>query len=247
MTTSSNPPLKTAIVYPDSDGAPVAESDATRNYLFYSVSTLNLYFQDRSDVYVSGNLFIYYQQGVPDAVVAPDVFVIFGVSKRQRMSYKTWEEGGKTPDFVMEITSKTTQDTDEFSKPTLYARLKVSEYFQYDPTGDYLRPQLKGARLVDGEYQPLPLERLAGNVVSIRSQVLGLDLRLLENGELRFFEPQTGRMLLSHEEEQQARQQEARERRAAVPRLLTMGLTVEQVASALNLPIEEVRKASPAP
>ena len=70
--------LKTEIVYPDSDGAPMAESDPTRDYLIYGVEALDIYFQNRADVYVSGNLFIYYKQGVPDAVVAPDVFVVFG-------------------------------------------------------------------------------------------------------------------------------------------------------------------------
>ncbi len=76
-------------LYPESDGKPIAESDWTRDYLFYSVEALNHYFRDRSDVYVSGNLFIYYEQGFPDAVVAPDVFVIFGVEKKKRLIYKT--------------------------------------------------------------------------------------------------------------------------------------------------------------
>ncbi|ELR97376.1 hypothetical protein [Gloeocapsa sp. PCC 73106] len=61
----SSTPLKTTIIYPDSDGAPMAESDRARDYLTYSVEALQVYFQDKQDVYVSGNLFIYYQQGVP--------------------------------------------------------------------------------------------------------------------------------------------------------------------------------------
>jgi Uma2 family endonuclease len=48
-----------------------------------------------------------------EAVVSPDVFVIFGVSKRQRRSYKTWQEGGKLPSFILEITSRTTRKQDE--------------------------------------------------------------------------------------------------------------------------------------
>ncbi|MEM8505937.1 MAG: Uma2 family endonuclease, partial [Cyanobacteria bacterium P01_D01_bin.1] len=61
----------------------MSESDATRDYLIYSVEVLRLYFQSRRQIYVSGNLFIYYEQGNPKAVVSPDVFVIFGVSPRQ--------------------------------------------------------------------------------------------------------------------------------------------------------------------
>ncbi len=95
----------TLVHYPESDGQPMTESDPTRDYLTYCVEALNLFFQGRSQVYVSGNLFIYYEEGNPRAVVSPDVFVIFGVTKRQRRIYKTWEEGGKVPAFVMKITS----------------------------------------------------------------------------------------------------------------------------------------------
>jgi hypothetical protein len=65
------------IDYPDSDGLPMAESDFARNYLVYGVEALNFYFRDQPQVYVSGNLFIYYEKSNPKAVIAPDVFVIF--------------------------------------------------------------------------------------------------------------------------------------------------------------------------
>lgn len=240
--------LEAEIDYPDSDGAPMAESDLARDYLIYGVEALSIYFQNRDDVYVSGNNFIYYKQGVPDAVVAPDVFVVFGAQKRKRRSYKAWEEGDLLPSFVLEVTSKTTQENDEEDKPKKYAQLGVEEYFQYDPTGDYLQPQLKGARLVSGRYQSLTPVMLPDGVLSIRSQMLGLDLRLLGR-ELRFYDPQTRRRLLSYQETEQARQQaeqaqqqEVQARQDAIPRLLGLGLSVEQVAGALRLPVEEVRR-----
>ena len=254
--------LETEIDYPDSDGAPMAESDPARDYLFYGVEALSIYFQNRDDVYVSGNLFIYYKQGVPDAVVAPDVFVVFGVEKRKRRSYKVWEEGDKLPSFVLEVTSKTTQENDEEDKPKKYAQLGMEEYFQYDPTGDYLQPQLKGSRLVMERYQAIAPVMLPDGVLSIRSQILGLDLRLLGR-DLRFYDLQTGTRLLSYSEEAQARQQaeqalqqetqarqqveqtlqqEAQARREAIPRLLRLGLSAEQVADSLNLSVEEVRQ-----
>ena len=147
--------------YPDADGKPIAESDPTRDYLIYGVLALREYFRDKQDAYISGNLFIYYKKGVLDAVVAPDVFVIFGVEKKQRRSYKVWEEGNILPAFVLEITSKTTQEQDEAEKPHKYQSLGVLEYFQYDPTGDYLQPALKGLRLVQGKYQPIASINLA--------------------------------------------------------------------------------------
>ena len=192
-------PTQLEIEYPLPDGSPMAESDSAREYLIYGVKSLQIYFQQRDDVYVSGNLEIFYKQGVPSAKVAPDVFVVFGVRDYNRISYKVWEEGGKVPNFVLEVTSKSTQENDEEDKPQKYAKLGVQEYFQFDPTGDYLNPSLKGRQLIDGMYQPLESTQLTDGTLSIHSEVLGLDLRLL-NGQLRFFNPQTGQQLLSHEE-----------------------------------------------
>ena len=64
--------------YPSSDGQPMAETDHQRTPLTYAIDALRDHFRDRPDVYVSGNLFIYYQKGNPRAVVAPDVFVVLG-------------------------------------------------------------------------------------------------------------------------------------------------------------------------
>jgi Uma2 family endonuclease len=229
----SSTPLKTVIVYPDTDGTPMAESDSARDYLTYSVEALQLYFQERDNVYVSGNLFIYYQQGTPSAVIAPDVFVIFGVEKKPRMSYKVWQENNQLPQFILEITSKTTQIQDEEDKPLKYARLGVREYFQYDPTGDYLNPQLKGYTLVEGKYQGKVLEQ----GFKIVSEVLGLELHLLDK-KLRFFDPKTQKYLPSYQEIELARQQERLIK--VISRLQALGLTPEQIATTLNLSVEQI-------
>ncbi|MDZ8031563.1 Uma2 family endonuclease [Nostoc sp. DedSLP04] len=170
----------------------------------YAINALQIYFQNHPDVYVAGNLFIYYEKGYPESVVAPDVFVVFGVENRDRRSYKTWEENNQTPDFVLEITSKTTRSKDQGAKKGIYAFLGVREYFQYDPTGDYLNPQLQGLQLVDGNYFPVATNILPNGTVSLSSEVLGLELRL--EAELRFYNPATGQTLLTHEEEATARQ-----------------------------------------
>ncbi len=266
------------IEYPESDGQPMTESDPTRDYLVYAVSALRLFFQGRRNVYVSGNLFIYYEEGNPKKCISPDVFVIFGVSKRQRRSYKAWQEGDKLPSFVLEITSRSTKKEDESNKPKLYASLGVQEYFQYDPTGDYLQPQLKGQRLVDGQYQPIAVQSSPEEgEYSLLSQTLGLELRLkvpqasILSGlapaslDLRFYDPISNTQLLTFEETEEARTQaeslqqqaeqakqqaeqaretEALERRASIPRLLAIGLTPEQIAQALNLPLEEVESST---
>jgi Uma2 family endonuclease len=214
------------VFYPESDGMPMSESDPTRDYLLYCVAVLEAFFRGRPHVYVSGNLFVYYKEGDTSKSISPDVFVIFGVSKHKRRSYKTWQEGGKLPSFILEITSFSTQKQDEVEKPKLYASLGVQEYFQYDPTADYLNPQLKGKQLVNGEYQPLALAEKADGIEFIHSQVLGLDLCLRNPArsrvglppinpiakELRFHDPQTEAWLLSYEESEEERL-EARKQR----------------------------------
>jgi Uma2 family endonuclease len=217
--------VSTPIIYPEADGQPMTESDATRDYLTYCVEVLRLFFHSRRNIYISGNLFVYYQEGNPKAVISPDVFVIFGVGNHKRRSYKAWQEAGKLPSFILEITSFSTRKQDEVEKPKLYASLGVQEYFQYDPTADYLNPQLKGYQLVNGNYQPLPLESQAG-VPLIHSPILGLDLRLQTPTqeamalaplpkELRFYDPQTDLTLLSREEVEQVRAQVEQERNLA--------------------------------
>ncbi|MBE9101195.1 Uma2 family endonuclease [filamentous cyanobacterium LEGE 07170] len=214
MTTISNLPSR-LIEYPESDGLPMAESDQTRDYLVYATKVLSVFFETRTDVYVSGNLFIYYEEGNPEMVVAPDVFVVFGVENRQRRIYKVWEEGDRTPNFVLEITSKTTRSKDQGAKKGIYAFLGVEEYYQYDPTGDYLTPHLQGLRLVDGSYVPVPTTTLADGTIAMSSDILGLELHLKEKA-MRFYDPATQRYLLTHEEEAAARQTaEARAERLA--------------------------------
>ena len=213
-----SPPLPPTrhVEYPSSDGLPMAESDFQRKPLTYAVEALGLYFQARPDVYVSGNLFIYYEEGNPEAVVAPDVFVVFGAPKHDRVSYQLWREP-KAPDFVLEITSRRTRSQDQGPKRGTYAYLGVREYMQYDPTQDYLRPPLQGFRLVGENYEPLPRTILPDGTVVLASTVLGLQLRL-EQGVLRFYEPTSGQYLLSYQEAEQARQAAEQARQAAETR-----------------------------
>ncbi|MEG4962997.1 MULTISPECIES: Uma2 family endonuclease [unclassified Microcoleus] len=236
------------IEYPSSDGEPMAESDITRDYMTYGVEALKLHFQGRSDVYVSANSFVYYEEGNKAAVVAPDIYAVFGVRKRKRDNYKVWQEGGITPQFVLEITSATTQDVDQETKPETYRSLGVREYFQYDPSGDYLNPILQGVRLVNSQYEPIEANNIAFDTLWLYSEVLGLELHIV-SGELRFRNPQTGEFLKTHEEEKQGRLAEQQARLAAesalrslISQLLNSGMNLEQVAQMMNLSTLEVQR-----
>jgi Uma2 family endonuclease len=243
------------IEYPSSDGEPMAESDITRDYITYGVEALKLYFQGSSDVYVSANSFVYYEEGNKAAVVAPDVYVVFGVRKRQRDNYKIWKEAGIAPQFVLEITSETTQDVDQETKPEIYQGLGVREYFQYDPSGDYLNPILQGVRLVNNQYEPIPANLIAFDTLWLYSEVLGLELHLV-SGELRFRNPQTGEFLKTYQQSEQERLAEQQGRlveqqgrlaaesalRTLISHLLNSGMKLEQVAQMMNLSTLEVQR-----
>ena len=214
MSRSIPPPA--TIDYPDSDGKPMAENDAQLAAILYAIGALRVYYGARADVYVSGDLLIYYEEGNPRVSVAPDAFVAFGVEDRVRMSYKVWEEG-KGPDFVLEVASRSTWREDVETKPAVYARLGVREYFLYDPTGEHLSPRLRGYRLVGGEYEGEPVVESIDRTLALRSETLGLELRA-KGGEVRFRDPATGQDLLSHREEHAARAREAAARCAAEAR-----------------------------
>src|SRR3990172_8736912 len=135
---------KKEIFYPESDGKPMAETDVHRDLMFDLIKLLKDFFHDKPDVYVSGNLFIYYKEGEPTASISPDCFVVKGVENYKRRTYKIWEEG-KRPDVVFELTSKKTKQEDQSKKKVIYQdKLKVKEYFLYDPLHDYLKPSLQG-------------------------------------------------------------------------------------------------------
>ena len=166
---------------------------------------------------VSANLFLYYEEGNPRAVVAPDVFVVLGAPKRERHSYKLWEES-KGSDFVLEITSRSTRSTDQGPKCRVYADPGVREYRQLDPTGDYPEPPLQGRRLLAGRYTRLPLRTWRDGKLAGRSEVLGLDLGIVER-RLRLRDPRTGLDLPASEELEARAEQEARVREAAQARV----------------------------
>ena len=197
---ASPPPV---VHYPDSDGEPMGESFLHIDVAADARAVLVAHHIDRPDACVGCNNFVYYEEGNTEAVVVPDVFVVFGVPKRtDRRVFKVWEEGA-VPDFVLEVTSKKTRRKDEREKKDLYERLGVPEYWQFDPTGDYLDPVLKGRALgADGRYRELELEERDGGLCRF-SEVLGLDLRL-EDGRLRFFDPKRGEYLLTPTEQHEA-------------------------------------------
>jgi Uma2 family endonuclease len=210
-------PLKSREVeYPSSDGKPMAETDLHRDEMMYLIEALRNHFRDVPDVYVSGNILLYYVEGEPRYSISPDALVAKGLTdaKSQRDIYKVWEEG-RPPCWVMEVTSRSTRQEDLRKKKDLYRQLGVDEYFLFDPREEYLEPSLQGFRLVNGpggEYRPM-VPKEDG---SLLSPILGVIFQR-KGQTLRLVNARTGQLYLRGPEESEARQQaEERAQREAL-------------------------------
>ena len=199
--------------YPSSDGKPMAETDWHRDLLMAFLQMIAYHFRDHDDVYVSGDLLIYYKMGDNTKSVAPGVFVVRGVSKKQRGTFLTWEES-HTPDFVLELASPSTFRYDLTGKKDLYESvLKVKEYYIYDPLHQ-IQPHFIGFRLVDGVYQEIAFvnERLPSSV---------LNLELGErDGTLRIYDPTIEQWLSPPEERAEQAEERAEQAEAELAKAL---------------------------
>ncbi len=181
------------VYYPESDGQPMGETIQHRDATIDLILALQDWFADDPLAYVSGDEFLYWVEGNPRFVVSPDVWVTRGIDKTiRRQVYKTWLEAGKGPEFVLELTSRSTRREDKGKKFRIYQNdLKVLEYFLFDPLDEYLDPVLQGYRLVNGEYNRIdPIEG------RLPSEVLGLHLEA-DGSFVRLFHPVTGLRLLN--------------------------------------------------
>ncbi|MYC75238.1 Uma2 family endonuclease [Candidatus Poribacteria bacterium] len=176
------------LVYPESDGEPMAETEKHRKVMIDVIDILDQHFQHVPDVHVSGNLLLYYEEGNPRKSVSPDVFMVRGLSKKELRVYKTWEQP-PTLDFVLELASPSTFRRDFTEKKELYQNiLRVKEYFIYDPYGE-IDPDFIGFRLVDDVYEEM--EFVEGRLLS-ETLRLALEAR---DGLLRLYNPVLGALL----------------------------------------------------
>jgi len=187
--TVTHPLVYTPVEYPDSDGRPIAETDRHSSELIDLVIRLKARYRADPNVYVTSSMFVYYEEGNPRSMLAPDVMVVFGVPKRERRVYLLWEEG-EAPSVVFELSSRATWREDQRNKKALCARLGVSEYYLCDPAYEYLRPPLQGFRLAGDSYVPM-VPTADG---SLHSERLGLALAL-EAGQIRMTDLATGETL----------------------------------------------------
>ncbi|MBD2317406.1 Uma2 family endonuclease [Phormidium tenue] len=128
-------PIRTdkKIIYPDSDGQPMADNTQQFRWIVLIKENLELIFADAADVFVAGDLLWYPVEGHPEIRVAPDVLVAFGRAKGDRGSYQQWRENNIAPQVVFEILSPGNRLKEMTKKLQFYDRYGVEEYYIYDP------------------------------------------------------------------------------------------------------------------
>jgi Uma2 family endonuclease len=145
--------LPTQDELPCDDGVPM-ETQRHKWQMDLLIDALGLWLDQREDGYVNGNMFVYFStaQVKNQDFKGPDFFVVLGVPKKERKSWVVWEEE-KAPDVVIELLSESTASQDKIEKKQIYQdKLRVSEYFWYDP---FNPEDFAGFALNDGLYEPL--------------------------------------------------------------------------------------------
>ncbi|HEU5076875.1 MAG TPA: Uma2 family endonuclease [Polyangiaceae bacterium] len=160
---------------PSDDGEPMETSfhHAQGHVLIESLATA---WNDRRDFYVAGNMFVYFseRQVKRNDFRGPDVFVVLGTERTPRKSWVAWEEGGKLPDVVIEVTSETTEKIDREDKMQIYATVwRTPAYFIFDPETD----KLDGYRLDVDRLAYAPIPRDARGDFDVAPMQLKLGLR----------------------------------------------------------------------
>ena len=184
--------------------------------------------QRRTDVYIGANQFVYYsveqarqvaaevaRRGVPE-VRGPDVIWIAGVDPlREREGWVAWKEGGRLPDVIFELLSKSNTLAHREEKKELYARVfGTAEYFVTGRKGR----RLDGFRLAGGEYRPIVPDGRGW----LWSEQLGLFVGLWQGwvgdqdaGWVRLYRPDGTLMPTPQERAEAAEQRAEKERQRA--------------------------------
>jgi Uma2 family endonuclease len=187
------------IVYPDSDGEPVADNPLQFQWIVTIHGNLESIFTGEPMVLVEADHLWYAVEGDPNVRVAPDVYVVFGRPKGYRGSYRQWQEAGIPPTVAFEILSPSNRAGEMNEKFEFYQRYGVEEYYVYDPDRETLRGWLRGGNVLN----PIAdMERWVSPRLRVRFE--------MASGGLRMFRPD-GRVFETYQEVMQSRDEERRQ------------------------------------
>jgi Uma2 family endonuclease len=206
MNQTVSPTLPGPVVYPETDGLPIADNTKQLRWIVVLYGNLAALFRAATDVFVAADLFWYPVEGHPEVRAAPDVLVVFGRPKGDRDSYRQWEEDGVPVTVVFEVLSPSNTVPEMADKQAFYEEHGVEEYYVYDPDTDHLQVYVRRG-------EALRRVRPVTEFVSPR-----LRIRFATSGpELVVFGPD-GRRFLTFEELEAERAQEHEQRLAAEQR-----------------------------
>ena len=191
------------IIYPESDGQPMADNTKQFELIVLIKKNLDLLFSNDPNVFVAGDLLWYTLEGDNLTRKAPDVMVVFGRPKGDRGSYLQWQEDNIPPQVVFEILSPSNTTKEMIAKYKFYERYGVEEYYIYDPDTSELSGWLRS------ESELAEIQQMAGWV----SPRLGIRFEL-SDGELQIYRPDGQRFLTYEELAQQQEQQRQRAEQA---------------------------------
>ncbi|MGF1524310.1 MAG: Uma2 family endonuclease [Leptolyngbyaceae cyanobacterium] len=185
---------------------PPLESDFHRDQIDLLIQILRWWWRDRQDIYVSGNLTIYYneEQLKSRDFRGPDLFVVLGTENKPRKSWVVWGENGQYPNAIVEILSASTAKVDKGLKKELYQNtFRTPDYFLFDPES----VELSGFQLVKSRYEPIQPNKRQ----HLWSEQLGLYLGVHES-KLRFF-TEAGQLIAAPDERAEQEHQRAEQER----------------------------------
>jgi Uma2 family endonuclease len=218
-------PTAATIVYPESDGQPMADNTKQFEWIVFLKKNLDVLFAADPNVFVAGDLLWYPVQGMPQRRIAPDVMVVFGRPKGdspeatlcERGSYQQWEEGNIAPQVVFEILSPGNRAGEMSRKLLFYDRHGVEEYYIYDPDRHEFEVLMRGAEGLD--------------VVEVETEWTSprLQVRFDWSGEeLQVFDP-SGQPFLRHTEIAVQLAQEKARSEALAAKLRELGIDPEAI------------------
>ncbi|MBG1271519.1 Uma2 family endonuclease [Nostoc sp. WHI] len=143
MVQQVTPETTIEIIYPESDGQPMADNTEQFAWIVKIKENLEILFTSPDDVFIAGDLFWYPVKGNPNIKQAPDTMVVFGRPKGKRSSYLQWNEDNIPPQVVFEILSPGNTLKEMSKKLQFYERYGVEEYYIYDPDKNDLNGLLR--------------------------------------------------------------------------------------------------------
>ncbi|MGB3265945.1 MAG: Uma2 family endonuclease [Microcoleus sp.] len=193
------------IIYPSSDGQPMAESTIQYKLIVTIKEGCESLFQDDPNVFVAADLLWYPVERRNDISQAPDTMVIFGRPKGDRSSYIQSREDNIPPQVVFEIRSHNDSNTKMHKKLSFYNRYGVEEYYLYDPEIN----ELEGWQRIEGSLEPIePMEGWISPRLGVRFELPESGLEIYKPDGEKFLSPaeMNAERLLERERAEEASQ-----------------------------------------